>query len=250
MRIQMILFLCIFLCGCSINSSSEYTRSYIKMYPDTRLYSFSKSYSIKAPVNRGVLFEGFDKTDDFTLLRRRIMGEIVEFIYFEIEKINTFDGEKYLDLENLKSFELNIDQPNIKYENKTFGRYYDKAFISIIDGVKCRNFPRKLNQKWNYQNKGDGIIQTQEYETYCSFYSSSGEPKVLRIRSEYSYNLASDIFKKNSNLTEKEILNGIIRQFRQDMEEIFSNVEINMDRQKMRQNGLLFETNSKEIKWK
>ena len=74
-------------------------------------------------------------------------------------------------------------------------------------------------------------------------------PKVLRIRSEYSFNLSSEEFKK-STLSEKEKLNKITRQFRQDAEEIFSNIKINMDRQKMRQHGLLFNTKSKEIKWK
>ena len=74
-------------------------------------------------------------------------------------------------------------------------------------------------------------------------------PKVLRIRSEYSFNLSSEVFKK-STLSEKEMLNKITRQFRQDAEEIFSNIKINMNRQKMRQHGLLFNTKSKEIKWK
>ena len=46
------------------------------------------------------------------------------------------------------------------------------------------------------------------------------------------------------------MLNKITRQFRQDAEEIFSNIKINMNRQKMRQHGLLFNTKSKEIKWK
>lgn len=55
---------------------------------------------------------------------------------------------------------------------------------------------------------------------------------------------------KKSTLSEKEKLNKITRQFRQDAEEIFSNIKINMDRQKMRQHGLLFNTKSKEIKWK
>ena len=55
---------------------------------------------------------------------------------------------------------------------------------------------------------------------------------------------------KKSTLSEKEMLNKITRQFRQDAEEIFSNIKINMDRQKMRQHGLLFNTKSKEIKWK
>ena len=74
-------------------------------------------------------------------------------------------------------------------------------------------------------------------------------PKVLRIRSEYSFNLSSEAFKK-STLSEKEMLNKITRQFRQDAEEIFSNIKINMDRQKMCQHGLLFNPKSKEIKWK
>ena len=55
---------------------------------------------------------------------------------------------------------------------------------------------------------------------------------------------------KKSTLSEKEKLNKITRQFRQDTEEIFYNIKINMDRQKMRQHGLLFNTKSKEIKWK
>ena len=152
-------------------------------------------------------------------------------------------------MKNINSFELNTNNPNIKYKNETFGQYYDRAFVNIIDGIKCRSFPKELNKKYNHQNKGDGIIQTQEYETYCSFYGTNGVPKVLRIRSEYSFNLSSEAFKK-STLSEKEKLNKITRQFRQDAEEIFSNIKINMDRQKMRQHGLLFNTKSKEIKWK
>lgn len=204
-----------------------YDRDYISMDANTTLYSSNKTFSVKAPINRDILFEGLDKYDDFTVLQRRIIGEIVEIFYLEIDKIDAFDGEKYLDLENINSFELNTNNSNIKYKNETFGQYYDRAFINIIDG----------------------IIQTQEYEAYCSFYGANGVPKVLCIRSEYSFNLSSEAFKK-STLSEKEKLNKITRQFRQDTEEIFSNIKINMDRQKMRQHGLLFNTKSKEIKWK
>ena len=252
MKILIISLLIYFITGCSFDNtykSDIYDRDYIKMDANTTLYSSNKTFSVKAPINRGILFEGLDKYDDFTVLQRRIIGEIVEIFYLEIDNIDTFDGEKYLDLENINSFELNTNNPDIKYENETFGQYYDRAFVNIIDGIKCRSFPKELNKKYNHQNKGDDIIQTQEYETYCSFYGANGVPKVLRIRSEYSFNLLSEAFKK-STLSEKEMLNKITRQFRQDAEEIFSNIKINMDRQKMRQHGLLFNTKSKEIKWK
>ena len=206
MKILIISFLIAFITGCSFDNtykSDIYDRDYISMDANTTLYSSNKTFSVKAPINRGILFEGLDKYDYFTVLQRRIIGEIVEIFYLEIDNIDTFDGEKYLDLENINSFELNTNNPNIKYKN----------------------------------------------ETYCSFYGANGVPKVLRIRSEYSFNLSSEEFKK-STLSEKEKLNKITRQFRQDAEEIFSNIKINMDRQKMRQHGLLFKTKSKEIKWK
>ena len=110
--------------GCSFDNtykSDFYDRDYISMDANTTLYSSNKTFSVKAPINRGILFEGLDKYDDFTVLQRRIIGEIVEIFYLEIDNIGTFDGEKYLDLENINSFELNTNNPNIKYKNETFG---------------------------------------------------------------------------------------------------------------------------------
>ena len=107
--------------GCSFDNtykSDFYDRDYISMDANTTLYSSNKTFSVKAPINRGILFEGLDKYDDFTVLQRRIIGEIVEIFYLEIDNIDTFDGEKYLDLENINSFELNTNNQNIKYKMK------------------------------------------------------------------------------------------------------------------------------------
>ena len=91
MKIPIISLLIAFITGCSFDNTykSEYDRDYISLDANTTLYSSNKTFSVKAPINRGVLFEGLDKYDDFTVLQRRIIGEIVEIFYLEIDKIDT-----------------------------------------------------------------------------------------------------------------------------------------------------------------
>ena len=91
MKILIISFLIAFITGCSFDNtykSDIYDRDYIKMDANTTLYSSNKTFSVKEPINRGILFEGLDKYDDFTVLQRRIIGEIVEMFYLEIDKID------------------------------------------------------------------------------------------------------------------------------------------------------------------
>ena len=93
------------------------------------------------------------------------------------------------------------------------------------------------------------ILQVQEsYQSEAELEESMIKNLVLQGYEKFNGKTSDDLYKNLKVQLEK--LNKITRQFRQDAEEIFSNIKINMDRQKMRQHGLLFNTKSKEIKWK
>ncbi|ASM36873.1 hypothetical protein [Campylobacter sputorum] len=231
--------ICLFLSGCGLfvyDDSND--KIWFPIY-DGRVYSYNGLISLAPPYYENTSFErlitkgGKDvgkRGYDIIVLRRIVQDKIVEKLRFSIEKINEFSSELYLDKDNIEKFRIATEKTKgeFKFSYKTF----ERAFVSYIDGMQCRTF-----QNYEYirgSSTKTRILKTKQFDTYCSFYDEKGEPKTFLASHEYSYVAGNDVFDT----------------FKRDMNDIFSSIKIKMDREKMKKEGLLFKTNSKDIKWK
>jgi len=218
----------------------------IVMVDNMRIYSKNGLISVTAPENREKPFIGYSsKNYDFLILKRGLIGEMVEKVRIEHFYSNRkhFDTSEYLNKKNLDKFEKDINNKNSTFylETNRGSRTFTKAFIDYVDGVKCRTFLNPIYESFNDTAKL--TILTQKYMTYCSFYGlgvPEAPERVLEIFYEYHYSFESEIF-KNSNKTKEEVLKDIQNQFKQDIKEIFDSIKIHtMNREKMKKEGLLY----------
>lgn len=88
--------------------------------------------------------------------------------------------------------------------------------------MQCRTF--KERQRKHSSSTKTRTILTQPYKTYCSFYDENSEPKTLMILYDYNYIEGNNVFDE----------------FKRDMNAIFSSIKVKMNRERMKQEGLLF----------
>lgn len=242
-RVAILIVLGFLLAGCATDDSSSYLEP---IYTDDtiRIYSKDRSFSLMGPLKTNIKPRGSSATlTNIVRLRWGIQDVMVASIRIETDTVDTFESEFYLKKENIDAFEKSAKaNPNQKYYNKTYARTYKEGYLDYIDGVKCRSF--HANEPFNkYElSKRDmwGAIWTEEYETYCSIYQADGKPGLIVIYYEYSYNIRNKDLFKGDEASNQQVLDMIKNEFRGHIQTVFPTIKFhNIDREKMRKEGLL-----------
>lgn len=147
-----------------------------------------------------------------------------------VERITEFNSDLYLNRDNVERFRIDTEKTKGKFEfmyrtsNKNPVSFiFEEAFVTYIDGMQCRTF-KEREREYDLSIRNNILVQT--YKTYCSFYDEKSESKTLMIY--YSSN-----YLRGSNVADE---------FEKDMKNIFPTIKIKMNREKMKKEGLLFET--------
>lgn len=144
---------------------------------------------------------------------------------FKINSLRAYNGSMLQSkLEIRKDREESIDRSI--YDILTGWQPYEKGFFTYIDGIKCEAgfFVSSITQ-----------IDSASYGIDCPYYDISGNISVLSIGG--TFRLFFDPVKhKNYKAEDMAIL------FKNDMSEFLKSIKLkNMDRQRMKKEGLLFD---------
>lgn len=236
MKQFLILFVAIFVVGCSFRSVPKNGKE-IKIVNGERIYTKSGSLSATAPNNfPKTPFEGYTRFDhdliDFDRHLPNMMSEEVSItvrIPPENQNINfLLDKKKNDDLERT------VALPIRDWEKKNIaerGVSYNKHYVDFIGGLKCTS-----NAESSYPAQGVGF---KKYYTVCGYYDTSGNKKRIDIMYHYISSFNGTKFQSDTTST---ITSGkdIEALFKQDMKAIFDSLVIHdMDRERMAKEGLL-----------
>lgn len=121
---------------------------------------------------------------------------------------------------------------NLRGETKEYPTT-KKQFIDYVDGIKCQTFEIDgLQQIYPFVINGEKTY-TKQYKTFCPF-----NEKVVELEYEYSFNKNSEAFAYSAR-SRFAVIKQIESTFRKDIQAIFSSIKFNVDREKMKEKGLL-----------
>ena len=236
MKQFLILFIAIFIVGCSFRSVPKNGKE-IEIVNGERIYTKSGSLSATAPNNfPKTPFEGYTRFDhDLINFERHLpnmMSEDVSITVGSPESLKK-STEKFL----IKNFDYEkwaqevLVRPDIVANMKKRGVNYSKKYVDYIGGLKCGTDAESSSPALG--------VGFKKYYTVCGYYDTNGNKKRIDIMYHYVSSFNGTKFQSDTTST---IPSGkdIDTLFKQDMKAIFDSLVIHdMDREKMNKEGLL-----------
>lgn len=228
----------IFITGCSFRSAPKNGKE-IEITNAQRIYTKSGSLSATALNNfPKVPFFGYTRFDhdliDFERHLPNMMSENVSITVGIPENLKE-STEKFL----IKNFDYEkwaqevLNRPDIVANMKEKGVSYKKKYVDYIGGLKCGT---------DVESSSPALgVGFKKYYTVCGYYDTNGNKKRVDIMYHYISSFNGTKFQSDtaSTITSGKDIDTL---FKQDMKAIFDSLIIHdMDRERMQQEGLLYE---------
>lgn len=248
MRQFLILFIAIFMVGCSFRSVPKNGKE-IEIVNGERIYTKSGSLSATAPNNfPKTPFEGYTRFDhDLINFERHLPNMMSEDVGIEVSDLPKEGLSRYLMLNREKNTDLEQivkKTPMSDWERKNNaerGINYVKKYVDNIAGLKCMTRVESGNIALG--------IGRKSYQTNCNYFDLNGNPKLIHF--DYHYVYTHKGTKYDGDTQSSSVSPEAMQiQFKEDMKAIFDSLVIHdMDRERMSKEGLLHDKKYEIQEW-